>query len=194
MLKRFTISGRMCILFEIEKAMSNIVLIGFMGTGKTTVGQQISKELWMPMVDTDTMVEVDNQMIIGEIFDRYGEGYFRNLETAAVRKVSKFKTNVISTGGGVVLRFEKLNLLQENGLLFCLRATPEDIFERIKDESRRPLLKDPDPPNKIRQLLQARQAHYQRIEHQIETTNLSIEEVTNQIIGIYQSARSSPQP
>ena len=192
MLKRFTISGRMCILFEIKKAMSNIVLIGFMGTGKTTVGQQISKELWMPMVDTDTMVEVDNQMIIGEIFDRYGEGYFRNLETAAVRKVSKFKSHVISTGGGVVLRFENLNLLQENGLLFCLRATPEEIFERIKDESRRPLLKDPDPPNKIRQLLQARQAHYQRIEHQIETTNLSIEEVTNQIIGIYQSARSSP--
>jgi len=192
MLKRFTISGRMCILLEIEKAMSNIVLIGFMGTGKTTVGQQISKELWMPMVDTDTMVEVDNQMIIGEIFDRYGEGYFRNLETAAVRKVSKFKSHVISTGGGVVLRFENLNLLQENGLLFCLRATPEEIFERIKDESRRPLLKDPDPPNKIRQLLQARQAHYQRIEHQIETTNLSIEEVTNQIIGIYQSARSSP--
>ncbi|HIB87761.1 TPA: shikimate kinase [Candidatus Poribacteria bacterium] len=192
MLKRFTISGRMCILFEIEKAMSNIVLIGFMGTGKTTVGQQISKELWMPMVDTDTMVEVDNQMIIGEIFDRYGEGYFRNLETAAVRKVSKFKSHVISTGGGVVLRFENLNLLQENGLLFCLRATPEEIFERIKDESRRPLLKDPDPPNKIRQLLQARQAHYQHIEHQIETTNLSIEEVTNQIIGIYQSARSSP--
>ena len=192
MLKRFTISGRMCILFEIEKAMSNIVLIGFMGTGKTTVGQQISKELWMPMVDTDTMVEVDNQMIIGEIFDRYGEDYFRNLETAAVRKVSKFKSHVISTGGGVVLRFENLNLLQENGLLFCLRATPEEIFERIKDESRRPLLKDPDPPNKIRQLLQARRAHYQRIEHQIETTNLSIEEVTNQIIGIYQSARSSP--
>ncbi|HIC17799.1 TPA: shikimate kinase [Candidatus Poribacteria bacterium] len=192
MLKRFTISGRMCILLEIEKAMSNIVLIGFMGTGKTTVGQQISKELWMPMVDTDTMVEVDNQMIIGEIFDRYGEDYFRNLETAAVRKVSKFKSHVISTGGGVVLRFENLNLLQENGLLFCLRATPEEIFERIKDESRRPLLKDPDPPNKIRQLLQARQAHYQRIEHQIETTNLSIEEVTNQIIGIYQSARSSP--
>ena len=192
MLKRFTISGRMCILLEIEKAMSNIVLIGFMGTGKTTVGQQISKELWMPMVDTDTMVEVDNQMIIGEIFDRYGEGYFRNLETAVVRKVSKFKSHVISTGGGVVLRFENLNLLQENGLLFCLRATPEEIFERIKDESRRPLLKDPDPPNKIRQLLQARQAHYQHIEHQIETTNLSIEEVTNQIIGIYQSARSSP--
>jgi len=192
MLKRFTISGRMCILFEIEKAMSNIVLIGFMGTGKTTVGQQISKELWMPMVDTDTMVEVDNQMIIGEIFDRYGEDYFRNLEAAVVRKVSKFKSHVISTGGGVVLRFENLNLLQENGLLFCLRATPEEIFERIKDESRRPLLKDPDPPNKIRQLLQARQAHYQRIEHQIETTNLSIEEVTNQIIGIYQSARSSP--
>jgi len=192
MLKRFTISGRMCILFEIEKAMSNIVLIGFMGTGKTTVGQQISKELRMPMVDTDTMVEVDNQMIIGEIFDRYGEGCFRNLETATVRKVSKFKSHVISTGGGVVLRFENLNLLQENGLLFCLRATPEEIFQRVKDESRRPLLKDPDPPNKIRQLLQARQAHYQRIEHQIETTNLSIEEVTNQIIGIYQSARSSP--
>ena len=192
MLKRFTISGRMCILFEIEKAMSNIVLIGFMGTGKTTVGQQISKELRMPMVDTDTMVEVDNQMIIGEIFDWYGEGCFRNLETAAVRKVSKFKSHVISTGGGVVLRFENLNLLQENGLLFCLRATPEEIFQRVKDESRRPLLKDPDPPNKIRQLLQARQAHYQRIEHQIETTNLSIEEVTNQIIGIYQSARSSP--
>ena len=106
MLKRFTISGRMCILLEIEKAMSNIVLIGFMGTGKTTVGQQISKELWMPMVDTDTMVEVDNQMIIGEIFDRYGEDYFRNLETAVVRKVSKFKSHVISTGGGVVLRFE----------------------------------------------------------------------------------------
>ena len=172
--------------------MSNIVLIGFMGTGKTSVGQRISEKLQMPIVDTDTIVETDNQMIIGEIFDRYGEDYFRNLEAAVVRKVSKFKSHVISTGGGVVLRFENLNLLQENGLLFCLRATPEEIFKRIKDESHRPLLKDPNPPNKIRHLLQKRQAQYQRIEHQIETTDLSIEEVTNQIIGIYQSARSSP--
>ena len=163
-----------------------------MGTGKTSVGQRISEKLQMPIVDTDTIVETDNQMIIGEIFDRYGEDYFRNLENAAVHKASKYTNHIISTGGGVVLRIENLNLLQENGLLFCLRATPEEIFKRIKDESHRPLLKDPDPPNKIRQLLQARQAHYQRIEHQIETTNLSIEEVTNQIIGIYQSARSSP--
>ena len=172
--------------------MSNIVLIGFMGTGKTTVGQQISAKLKMPVVDTDAIVETDNQMIIGEIFDRYGEGYFRNLENAAVRKASKYTRHVISTGGGVVLRVENLDLLQENGLLFCLRATPEEIFERIKDKSHRPLLKDPNPPNKIRQLLQERRAQYLRIEHQIETTSLSIEEVTNQIIGIYQSARSSP--
>ena len=172
--------------------MSNIFLIGFMGTGKTSVGQRISEKLQMPMVDTDTIVETDNQMIIGEIFDRYGEDYFRNLENAAVHKASKYTNHIISTGGGVVLRIENLNLLQENGLLFCLRATPEEIFKRIKDESHRPLLKDPNPPNKIRHLLQKRQAQYQRIEHQIETTDLSIEEVTNQIIGIYQSARSSP--
>ena len=172
--------------------MSNIVLIGFMGTGKTSVGQRISEKLQMPIVDTDTIVETDNQMIIGEIFDRYGEDYFRDLENAAVHKASKYTNHIISTGGGVVLRIENLNLLQENGLLFCLRATPEEIFKRIKDESHRPLLKDPNPPNKIRRLLQKRQAQYQRIEHQIETTDLSIEEVTNQIIGIYQSARSSP--
>nr|MCS5613413.1 AAA family ATPase [Candidatus Poribacteria bacterium] len=170
----------------------NIVLIGFMGTGKTSVGQRISEKLQMPMVDTDTIVETDNQMIIGEIFDRYGEGYFRSLENAAVHKASKYTNHIISTGGGVVLRIENLNLLQENGLLFCLRATPEEIFKRIKDESHRPLLKDPNPPNKIRHLLRKRQTQYQRIEHQIETTDLSIEEVTNQIIGIYQSARSSP--
>ena len=66
--------------------MSNIVLIGFMGTGKTSVGQRISEKLQMPIVDTDTIVETDNQMIIGEIFDRYGEDYFRNLENAAVQK------------------------------------------------------------------------------------------------------------
>ena len=172
--------------------MLNIVLIGFMGTGKTSVGQRISEKLQMPMVDTDTIVETDNQMIIGEIFDRYGEGYFRSLENAAVHKASKYTNHIISTGGGVVLRIENLNLLQENGLLFCLRATPEEIFKRIKDESHRPLLKDPNPSNKIRHLLRKRQTQYQRIEHQIETTDLSIEEVTNQIIGIYQSARSSP--
>ena len=174
--------------------MLNIVLLGFMGTGKTSVGQRISEKLQMSIVDTDTIVETDNQMIIGKIFDRYGEDYFRNLENAAVRKASKYTNHVISTGGGVVLRTENLNLLQENGLLFCLKATPEEIFERIKDDSHRPLLKGPNPPNKIRQLLQARQVQYQRIEHQIETTNSSIEEVTNQIIGIYQSASSQPQP
>lgn len=174
--------------------MLNIVLLGFMGTGKTSVGQRISEKLQMSMVDTDTIVETDNQMIIGKIFDRYGEDYFRNLENAAVRKASKYTNHVISTGGGVVLRTENLNLLQENGLLFCLKATPEEIFERIKDDSHRPLLKGPNPPNKIRQLLQTRQVQYQRIEHQIETTNSSIEEVTNQIIGIYQSASSPPQP
>ena len=171
--------------------MPNIILVGFMGTGKTSVGQALSQRLEMPLIDTDDVIERDSGMIIADIFAQHGEPYFRELESAAVRKVSSLDNYVISTGGGVVLRDSNLEMLRRNGVIFCLTATPEEIWRRVGHETHRPLLQTPDPLGKIRQMLAARAPHYARADYEIQTTGLSIEAIANKIIEVFQHALHS---
>ncbi|MCZ6680897.1 MAG: shikimate kinase [Candidatus Poribacteria bacterium] len=168
--------------------MPNIVLVGFMGTGKTSVGQQLAQRLEMSLIDTDDVIEQDSGMRIADIFDRDGESYFRDLESAAVRKVSGLDNHVISTGGGVVLRESNLETLKQNGVVFCLTATPEEIWEHVGHGTHRPLLQTPHPLEKIRQMLVDRAPYYARADYEILTTDLSIEAVTDNIIEVFQHA------
>ena len=163
--------------------MPNIVLVGFMGTGKTSVGQRLSEQLKMPLIDTDEVVERDSGMRIADIFAQYGEPYFRELESAAVRLVSGLDNHVISTGGGVVLRVSNLEALKRNGVVFCLTATPEEIWRRVGHETHRPLLQTPDPLGKIRQMLAERAPYYARADYEIQTTGLSVEAIVDKIIS-----------
>ena len=168
--------------------MRNIVLVGFMGTGKTSVGKRLAKRLEMPMIDTDDIITADSGMDIPDIFARYGEAHFRDLESVAVCKAANLENHVISTGGGVVLRESNLDMLKRNGIVFCLTATPEEIWRRVGSETHRPLLQDPNPLGKIEQMLIERRSFYAHADHQIPTTRLSIKAVIDKIVEIFQQS------
>ncbi|MBI4399114.1 shikimate kinase [Candidatus Micrarchaeota archaeon] len=159
----------------------NIILLGFMGTGKTSVGKKLSGKLSMHYIDTDEMIEKEVKLEIWRIFAEFGEQYFREIEKKAIEKVSKLDNYVISTGGGMVLFEENIKNLKKHGKLICLTASPEEIYKRIEKETHRPLLKTPDAKTKIRELLKLRAPLYAKADHIIDTTNLNVDEVVEKI-------------
>jgi len=153
----------------------NIVLIGFMGSGKSVIARELAKRLKVEMISTDALVEAREGQLIHEIFKSKGEAYFRNLESDIVREISSRRGVIIDCGGGVVLRKENLPHLKANGIVFYLQATPEVIYERIKHEGHRPLLKTPDPLGCIKELYQQRLPLYNQADHVIDANDASIE-------------------
>lgn len=162
--------------------MKNIILIGFMGTGKTAVGRELSRLLNMKLIDVDTEIEKSEKMTINEIFERFGEARFRDIETDMVKKVAQNKNVIISTGGGVVLRAENMESLKKNGIIVCLTASPEKIFERISNNSDRPLLRVEDPLKKIKELLTFREPFYKKAEIMIDTDDKNPLQIAEEII------------
>jgi len=160
----------------------NIVLTGFMATGKTVVGKLLAEKIGFQYIGTDELIEKQTNMKISEIFAVYGEPYFRDIETEIVRKVSEFDNYVIATGGGVVLRKENMDLLEKNGIIINLTASPDKIYERAKNSNERPLLNIPDPKSEIIRLLNMREPYYKRCNFRINTDNLSVEEVVNECL------------
>ena len=161
--------------------MKNIVLTGFMGAGKSVVGRLLAERLGLSVVDTDDVIE-EGGMKISEIFAEFGEPHFRKLESKAVRKVSELKNHVIVTGGGVVLKSENIDTLRKGGTIVYLHATPETVFNRVKNETHRPLLQVADPLGRIKELLDFRAQFYANNDIEIDTTKLSVEEVVEEII------------
>lgn len=168
--------------------MPNIILVGFMGTGKTSVGRQLTQRLKMSYVDTDEIIEQAAGRCITDIFAQHGEAYFRELESEAVQKVSGLDKHVISTGGGIVLRTKNLEILKRNGVVFCLTATSEEIWARVKNETHRPLLRSPNPIEKIREMLRAREPYYALSDHSVQTDGVPIDKVTNEVVEVFQNA------
>lgn len=141
--------------------MGNVILIGFMGCGKTTVGLRLSYRLRRAVIDTDKEIEKEEKRAISDIFATDGEGYFRDKETACLQKLIESTSNqIISVGGGLPLREENRRLLHELGQVFYLCAKGETIYERLKDDTTRPLLQGGDPLTKIETLLQERDPYY----------------------------------
>ena len=171
--------------------MPNIILVGFMGTGKTSVGQRLSQRLKMSYVDTDEVIEQNAGRCITDIFAEHGEAYFREVESEAVHKVSRLDKYVISTGGGIVLRTENMEILKRNGVVFCLTATSEEIWARVKNETHRPLLRAPNPVVKIRDMLKAREPYYALADYTVQTNGVPIEQVTNEVAEVFQNAINS---
>ena len=165
--------------------MPNIVLVGFMGTGKTVVGQELSNKLNMPLIDTDDVIEEDSGMIISDIFAQFGEPHFRDLESEAVKKVSRLDRYVISAGGGAVIRESNVQEFKKNGIVFSLSATPETIFKRVSHETHRPLLQAEDPMKRIRELLEQRAPYYALADYTIETSEKSISDIASEIAKIF---------
>ena len=167
--------------------MPNIILVGFMGTGKTVVGQELLRMLDMPLIDIDDVIEEDSGMIISDIFAQCGEPHFRDVESAAVKKVSRLDRYVISAGGGVVIREENVHELKTNGIVFCLSAAPEVIWERISSETHRPLLQTENPMRRIRELLAARAPYYARADYTIDTSEKTVSDIATEIATIFHS-------
>lgn len=163
----------------------NIVLTGFMGTGKTTVGKIISKKLGYPFVDIDELIEKAMGMRISEIFEKFGEARFRDIESAMISHVTEKTGQVISTGGGAILKEENLANMKKKGVVFCLNASADTVFERVKHNDDRPLLRSPDVRAKIKELMDKRRVFYEKADYMIETENLTPEEIAEEIINIY---------
>ena len=162
--------------------MSNIILIGFMGAGKTAVGQALARELGLDYLDTDELIAKTAQKTISQIFATEGEERFRELETEVLKTLTDYDNFVIATGGGIVLREENVALLKEIGTLVLLWAEPKVIFDRISCELHRPLLKVADPLAEINKLLKVREPIYRQVADQIiDTSTLNISQVVEEI-------------
>jgi shikimate kinase len=159
----------------------NIILTGFMGVGKTSVGTRLAKDLDYTFVDTDTLIETDQKTTITEIFSTFGEPYFRDVETRIIRQVLEGEGQVISTGGGAVIRDENREAFKRAGLVVCLTAQPDVILERIKHETHRPLLQTPDPLAKIKELLGNREMFYHQADLIIDTSHKSVDDAVTEI-------------
>lgn len=169
--------------------LKNLILIGFMGTGKSTIGRQLSKALGYPLIDTDARIVAQQKRAITDIFENEGEEHFRDLETETLRSLQQDKCHkrIIATGGGVVLREENRQLLRDLGFVVWLVATPETILERTARNKERPLLQTENPAETIRTMLEKRNPDYRESAHLIlETSNLEFSEITT---GIIESAR-----
>ena len=149
--------------------MKNIVLTGFMGTGKTAVSRELSGILGWNSIDIDCEIEKSRGMKIAEIFREFGEQAFRDIETEMIKKISMNRNLIISTGGGAVLRQENMDALRETGVIVCLSATPETIFARTSKSNDRPLLQVEDPMKKISELLSFRKPYYEKADIMIDT-------------------------
>ena len=162
---------------------SNLVLTGFMGTGKTSLGKLLAEKLGRGFVDIDQKIEQDSGMTIPQIFEKYGEKYFRELEKNAVKEVAARKNLVIATGGGTVKDEENIRLLKDSGVMVCLTTEPEEIFRRTERRGERPVLdaSDEDRLNTIKKLLAERQKFYAQADYTVDTTDWSPLQIMNDI-------------
>ena len=162
----------------------NIVLIGFMGTGKTTISSALSDIFAMDVVEMDQMIAEREGMSIPEIFDTYGEQYFRDLETNLLIEMQSKKNVIISCGGGVPMREVNVREMKKNGKVILLTAKPETILERVKDSHDRPLLENNKNVDYIANLMEQRWEKYQAAADIIvETDGKSAFEICEEIIA-----------
>jgi shikimate kinase len=169
----------------------NIVLIGFMGSGKSSVGRLLARRLRFQFVDTDQVIVERARMEIPEIFARDGEETFRDLETSALQSLTNLRRCVIATGGGIVIKDGNRALLRELGFVVCLTASEETIFERVARNPKRPLLQTADPQTTVRQMLAVRRPLYEAAAQlTVDSSALSHEEAADAVAAAARQAFS----
>lgn len=165
--------------------MKNLVLFGFMGTGKTLIASMMERRTGLRRVDMDTIIEQREGKTISRIFAEDGEPYFRNCEQQIAAELGKKSGLIISTGGGVVLNNKNLLNLSEKGVCICLNASAETIFDRVKYETHRPLLHTSDPLSTIRTMLSQRKPFYDMVPFQVTTDGKGPETICDEIETIF---------
>ena len=163
--------------------MNNIILTGFMGSGKTSTGIRLSRRLQCPVVDTDRLIEQETGKKIPRIFAEEGEAYFRDLETKTLKKLAEGRERrIISTGGGLPVRPQNRPLLRALGTVVYLCVQPGTVYERLRGDTGRPLLQCEDPAARIREMMAAREDAYREAAHVIiQADGMTFEEIIKEI-------------
>jgi shikimate kinase len=174
-----------------KRPIRNLALIGFMGTGKSSVGRLVADLLRFTFLDTDHVIEARARKTIAEIFDQDSEQVFRDWEKKIVQELTLRDKTVISTGGGLPANQENLNSLKTHALVVCLWASAEAIYERVRDHDHRPLLKQTDPLEKIRSLLAARAPYYRQADVLVNAEIRSVREIATQVIHQFHMAQAA---
>ena len=170
----------------------NVILTGFMGTGKTSLGKMLATKLGRPFFDIDKKIEDEAHLSIPKIFERFGEEHFRELERVAVKELSERRGLVISTGGGTIKDAENLRLLKNSGVMICLTTEPEEIFNRTARRGERPVLDGGGDERlaTIKKLLAERQKFYERADYTVDTTEWSPIQIVDDICRYLRQFRS----
>jgi shikimate kinase len=166
---------------------ANIVLVGFMGAGKSAVGRIVADRLARTFIDMDTEIERREGRGIPDIFRDAGESYFRTLERALAAELSARKNLVVATGGGIVLHPDNIADFERSGLVVALEVSPEQVLERVKADVRRPLLQTPDKIGRIRELMERRRPQYDAIRFRVDTNGRAPEEVASLVLALFES-------
>ena len=165
----------------------HIYLVGFMGCGKSTVARELSKELGITYIDTDNQIVEEQNMPVSEIFDTYGEEYFRKLETELLERLSDAKPLIIACGGGMATRDCNIELMKDSGLVVMLSATPETIYERVRFNRNRPLLNGNMNVEYISSLMEKRLLFYNKAaDVVVETDERTPEDIVKKIVEIFE--------
>lgn len=162
----------------------NIILAGFMGTGKTTVGRLLARRLGWKLLDTDRLIEERARMPVDRIFDELGERAFRDMETDVAHSLPAMSNCVIATGGGFVLREENLRAANQAGVVILLMASAEQIWHRVRRSRRRPLLRTDNPREAIEKLLEERREAYNAIPTRVGSDGRSPQAVADEILEL----------
>jgi len=173
-----------------NRIIHNLALIGFMGTGKSSAGRQVAHLLRFTYLDTDQVIEARAGKTITEIFQQDGEPAFRAWERRVVQELEHRTQTVISTGGGLPVDEANLASLKTHALVVCLWASPETIFERVREHTHRPLLNEPDPLGNIRHQLAVREPYYRQADVLVNTELRSVREVALQVMHQFQIAQA----
>jgi shikimate kinase len=174
-----------------DRHIQNIALIGFMGTGKSSVGQIVAQQLHFTFLDTDHVIESRTGKSISDLFAQDGEPAFRELEKKIVAELATRKKTVISTGGGLPVNPDNLASLKTHALTVCLWASAEKIWERVRSQTHRPLLNEPDPLAKIKRLLEQREPFYRQADVLLNTEMRALKDVAQQVIHQYHVAHAA---
>lgn len=175
---------------DTTRTIRNLALIGFMGTGKSSVGRVVADLMHFTFLDTDHVIEARAGKGISDIFAQEGEPAFRELERRVVEELTRRQRTVIATGGGLPAQEGNLASLKTHALVVCLWASPEGIYERVRGHNHRPLLNEPDPLAKIRELLAAREAFYRQADVLVNTEMRSVREVAQHVVHQFHMAQS----
>ena len=162
----------------------NIFLIGFMGAGKSTIARTLQRELGFPLVEMDERIVQEQGMSINDIYAQYGEAHFREIESQLVVDLGKQEPSIVSCGGGVVVRPENTQNMKKSGRIVLLKASPETIFERVKNSTDRPILNGHMNVEYIAELMEKRRALYEEAaDITIQTDGKTREQICEEIIG-----------